>query len=138
MSQFRCIGVTATFFILGCLTAACSSSPAIAQDDPSFLSPRVGHATLTVVRDLSVVDDGCTYALAIDSTVAGQLTPGGWITMYPPAGPHVVSLRPQGSSCPAGTETRMNVETAGSHRLQLVRTKPGALQWKVDDNRSAL
>jgi hypothetical protein len=134
MVHLRSIELFASLATLACLTAACAAPSKATGDgaDPAFLFPRAGRATLIVMRGPSVADDGCTYAVAIDANVAGQLAPSGWITLYPPAGTHVVSLQPSGRACPRNVEIRTRLEAERSQRLQIVRTTTGALQWKTD------
>ena len=135
MTLLRRIAASAPHIALGSLVAACSSPATTDDRDPAWLVPRAGHATLTVVRDLSVVDDGCSYAVSIDAAEAGRLVPGGWITLFPPPGMHVVSLRPAGAACPPPSQARPRIEPGRSHRLQIVRTPAGTIQWRVDDDR---
>ncbi len=119
--------------ILACVTTACAlpGEPSKA-DDPPFLLPRMERAVLIVSRASSVPDDGCSYRLAIDSNEAGSLAPKGWITLYPPAGVHLVSLRAEGDGCALAVQIRTRLEANHQHRLQIVRGANGSLTWDGD------
>ncbi len=122
-------------FTLACLTTACSvpqEAPSGA-DDPAFLFPQMNRAVLTVSRVGSAVDDGCIYRVAINSIDAGTLAPKGWISMYPPAGAHLVSVRTEGVACPAAVQVRTQLEANRQQRLQIVRGANGSLAWGSED-----
>ncbi len=114
----------------GLVMACAAPKGAVESDDAAFLFPRPGRATLIVARAASVTDDDCAYWVAIDANVAGRLTPSGWVTLYPPPGSHVVSVRSSGVACSSSAEIRTRLESDQHQRLQFVRTATGALQWQ--------
>ena len=120
---------------LACLTTACAA-PGDAPnrtDDLAFLFPRTDRAVLTVSRAGPVVDVGCTYRVAINSNDAGSFAPRGWISMYPPAGTYLVSVRAEGVACPSAVQVRTRLEANRQQRLQIVRAANGSLRWDGED-----
>ncbi len=115
--------------------AACSAPGAVRpSDDPSFLSPQMHRAVLIVSRVGSVMDDGCSYHVAIDSTEAGMLAAKGWVTMYPPTGTYTVSVRADGIGCPAPVQVRIRLEANQQQRLRVARGANGSLAWSAEDS----
>ncbi len=120
-----------SFATLACLVTACAAPDGPADPvDAAYLFPRPGRATLIVARASEAYDDDCAYTVAIDAADAGPLTRTGWVTMYPPAGGHVVSVRTAGPACPGATEFRTRLAADQHQRLVIERTATGALQWK--------
>jgi hypothetical protein len=84
---------------LTCILSGCATQPA-SEYRPvpparllttHFLEPSPDSAAIDIRRDAGAMNKGCQVRVSLDSKLIAWLRPAEHVTLYPPAGRHVIS-----------------------------------------------
>jgi len=97
--------------------AGCATDPRPSTAD-LLLDPAPGRSVLVIFRPSGVPDVGCVYRIAVDERTIAELLPGGWVTVYPIGGQHLVGVQLSGGTCTGTAQIRLRCVEGRDRRLQ--------------------
>jgi hypothetical protein len=112
-------------FLLG--VAGCAAEGHSSPD--RLLDPVAGRSVLVIFRERGAADVDCVHRIDVDDRTVAELRPGGWVTVYPSPGDHVVSVQLLGTACAGYASIRLQV-TAGRDRRLETTTHDGFIAIK--------
>ena len=73
---------------------------------------------LVIYRPAGAADPACVHRIVVDEKMVADLLPGGWVTVYPTPGDHVVGVQLSGGTCAGTAQVHLQCPAGRDRRLQ--------------------